>query len=403
MTTAARFDRQVKDEYKLVVRVFDNGSPALSTDVIVSIKLIEESAFPPIVLAPLSIHVTVSGDVYKGGVIGQVRAEDRDPFDTLRYEVVSNNAHLFAIDLGSGVLEAVELLDAGDYKINVSITDGKFVIYTQVQLTIHNVDPSMAENAVVMRFEEVTPQDFVSNYQDKLIQTLSLELGGRNSAIIQVMILSIQPATDEIVEPWHTRQKRQEPQQDLDVLLAVKKLTNTTRAYYRGNSLRRKILAARNTIEHNLDIVLLDVFNDVCSKDACVEGVCATEVLFDTDHMTQIATEKSSFVTPSFQMSFICKCKAGYGGPICGEEVDVCSSNQCPPPRLCKSSDDGMDYICECPDGRSGPDCQHSSLPSHCVDNAGGQGCQGKLQLFYYLSLSKIHNNNNNNNNDNDM
>ena len=32
LTTAARFNRDIKDQYDLVIRVYDNGSPSLFTD-----------------------------------------------------------------------------------------------------------------------------------------------------------------------------------------------------------------------------------------------------------------------------------------------------------------------------------------------------------------------------------
>ncbi len=32
LSTAARFNREIKDQYNLVIRVYDNGSPSLFTD-----------------------------------------------------------------------------------------------------------------------------------------------------------------------------------------------------------------------------------------------------------------------------------------------------------------------------------------------------------------------------------
>ena len=65
-------------------------------------------------------------------------------------------------------------------------------------------------------------------------------------------------------------------------------------------------------------------------------------------------------------------------GPICAEEVDVCSTNHCPAPRLCKASEDGMDYICECPEGLSGPDCQQGPQPP-CTGAACNSECKTLL------------------------
>ena len=332
ITTAARFDRLVKDTYHLTVRIFDNGSPPLNTDVGVKVTLIEESAFPPKV-SPLSITVTVNGDTFKGGIIGKVKAVDSDPFDMLSYDVVSSNAHLFSVDSATGNVKAVQELDAGKYSINISVSDGKFVVYSEVQLAIESINEDMAQNAVVVRFEKVAPLEFVTSYKDKMIQTLSHELAARNSAtnIVKVFVLSMQPSSDKVIKPGrqkrdfehgnqqmteserHKRQATPESE-NLDVLLAVRKFTNTSQTYYRGNSLRRKIQAAQNNLEDSVGLSIVTVFNDVCPKDACVEGTCVTEILFDGDSPVVLGLPGQSHVTQPFQMSYVCRCNAGFGG-----------------------------------------------------------------------------------------
>ena len=39
LTTAARFNRDIKDQYDLVIRVYDNGNPSLFTDTTVRVLL----------------------------------------------------------------------------------------------------------------------------------------------------------------------------------------------------------------------------------------------------------------------------------------------------------------------------------------------------------------------------
>ena len=306
VSTASKFDRNIKDMYKLTIRVFDNGSPPLYSDTIITVKVIEESAFPPVV-TPLTITVTVQGDTYGGGVIGNLKAEDSDPYDTLSYDIVSNNNHLFYIHSNNGNIKALQTLDAGTYRINISVSDGKFLVYTEVRLTIATIMQEMADNAVVIRFQSLPPEEFVSSYKDNLIRTLAGELSVRS---MDIFMLSIQPASNEIITP--ARQKRSDIS-DLDVLLAVRKSPNN---YYRGNSLRRKVQSAQQTIENNLGVRVVQIFNDVCPKDACVEGVCKTVVLFQEDGLYPIITESESFVTTMHQMSYKCECRRPFIGKL---------------------------------------------------------------------------------------
>ncbi len=64
-----------------------------------------------------------------------------------------------------------------------------------------------------------------------------------------VVILSVQPASDTIVEP--ARRRRRDASSDLDVLLAVKKAQD---AFRRGNPLRRQLNSVKGPIETTLNV-----------------------------------------------------------------------------------------------------------------------------------------------------
>ena len=66
-------------------------------------KVIEESAFPPVVL-PLHVNIAVYDDEFPGGMIGKVAAEDPDQYDHLTYTVVSNEM-LFDVHQWDGTIK----------------------------------------------------------------------------------------------------------------------------------------------------------------------------------------------------------------------------------------------------------------------------------------------------------
>ncbi len=84
LRTAKRFSHKVRDSYTLQIVVFDNGSPPLFSETWVTVKVIEESKYPPIV-TPLEISINSFLDEYAGGVIGRVHVSDQDPYDSLVY------------------------------------------------------------------------------------------------------------------------------------------------------------------------------------------------------------------------------------------------------------------------------------------------------------------------------
>lgn len=160
------------------IRVFDNGSPPLYSDTWVIVKVIEESQYPPII-TPLEININSYLDEYPGGVIGQVHANDQDQYDVLTFSLsptagINYPTHeLFEIDRTDGTLTALPRLDVGDYRLNVTVTDGKFLTHTIVKIYVEILAEDMMDNAVVIRFREVSPEAFIlSHKRGKIIYIL---------------------------------------------------------------------------------------------------------------------------------------------------------------------------------------------------------------------------------------
>jgi len=182
--SASNFQLELKDEYHLTVRVFDNGTPALYSDVNITVLIVERSSSPP-VITPLSTVVTVSGDdVFPGGVFGRVTAFDNNAVDRLVFAIVRDeDRRLFDIDAVDGTLRAVQGLDVGEYIINVSVSDGKFTRYADVRLSIEGVSDDATESSVVVRLDGLTPEEFVGHHMNSFVLALQSELHVRQSAI----------------------------------------------------------------------------------------------------------------------------------------------------------------------------------------------------------------------------
>ena len=113
------------------MRVFDSGTPPLYSDTYVTVHVVDDSVYPPEV-RNLSIHISSCMDAFPGGVIGQMEARDRDPYDTLSFNIVSPNRHLFDVHRDDGRLIALTGLDEGEYVVNISVTDQKFTRFGRV-------------------------------------------------------------------------------------------------------------------------------------------------------------------------------------------------------------------------------------------------------------------------------
>ena len=67
-------------------------------------------------------------------------------------------------------------MDAGDYKINVSVSDGKYRTFADVRLHVWSITDDMAENAVVIRFKEMPAEEFMAVHKTKLLRVSDLEI-----------------------------------------------------------------------------------------------------------------------------------------------------------------------------------------------------------------------------------
>ena len=314
MYTRSTFDRIFKDTYELVVRVFDNGKSPLFSDTRVVVHIIEESAFPP-TIAPIKVSVSASGDEFCGGIIGKVSASDRDPYDTLTFGLVDDGSGQFDIDPENGTVEVMDCIDAGNYVLNISVTDDKFIVYTSLQLNVASVDEELAQSGIILRFEDMEPEEFLESYKQGLIEAL-MEVFSVDSSAVHV--LSIQPTSDQSGgrSKRDTSRNNRKSDGNLDVLVAV---VSNNKPVQR-NRARKYVLRARDDIESSIGGVrLLKVVSDICPDDeddfeVCGEGTCVTEVEFVPGEELTIVTRDESYVSPKHRLTYRCKCKRGYAG-----------------------------------------------------------------------------------------
>ncbi|KRT79053.1 Cadherin, partial [Oryctes borbonicus] len=198
LRTATKFNHKIKNTYLLQIRVFDNGTPPLYSDTYVIVKVIEESQYPPII-TPLEVNINSYLDEYPGGVIGRVHATDQDQYDTLTFSlsptlgIMYPTHELFKIDRIDGTLTALPRLDIGDYRLNITVTDGKYFTHSIVKVIVEIVSAEMLENSIVIRFREVSPESFVLSHRKGFVKAVR---NAMNCRLKDVVIISVQPSND---------------------------------------------------------------------------------------------------------------------------------------------------------------------------------------------------------------
>lgn len=155
----------------------DSGHPPLSSICVVNINVTEQSKYPPSVV-PLEVFITTSGGLFANRVIGRLHASDQDLQDVLTYKLVSESPDggRFSVDLADGKIWAGENLDEGSYSLNISVTDGKFSVWTGVKVHVWAAHQRALDSGLTLQIDGMSPEEFLGDYWRGLQRSLGQAL-----------------------------------------------------------------------------------------------------------------------------------------------------------------------------------------------------------------------------------
>ncbi|XP_017135093.1 fat-like cadherin-related tumor suppressor homolog [Drosophila miranda] len=366
LSTAARFNHNLQDEFRIQVRVFDNGTPPLYSDTWVTVKIIQESQYPPIV-TPLEITINSFEDDFSGAFIGRVHASDQDKYDELNYNIMAGiedtykSSKLFNISNKSGEIYAISNLDIGLYKLNVSVSDGKFNVFAVVKVYVELVTSDMIKQSVVIRFSKISASDFLLSHRKTFMRSIRNIMRCRQKDVILITLQT------EKVNTAGTRHARSADSNlnNLNVVIAVRKelIVPDSDEFFTSDEIRQSLIAKKKEIENETNLVVEEVLPSTClnKQNTCVHGDCKQILNILKTNITTTYTDVISFAAPSFSQVNRCVCRPGFDGKNCNETVNACSSDPCSPQRICLPSGPIVGYQCVCPKGFSGTYCERKS------------------------------------------
>ncbi|KAL7983248.1 hypothetical protein Chor_000124 [Crotalus horridus] len=285
LRSAVIFKRMVATEYVLCIQAKDSGKPQQVSHTFIQIRVIEESIHKPTAI-PLEIFIVTMEDDFPGGVIGKIHATDQDVYDVLTYGLKSEQKSLFKVNNHDGKIIALGGLDNGKYILNVSVSDGRFQVPMDVTVHVEQLAQEMLQNTVTIRFENISPEDFVGLHMHGFRRTL------RNAVLTQkqdsLHIISIQPVAGS---------------NQLDMLFAVQMHTG---GFYKPAYLIQKLTNARRHLENVIRIAAILEKN--CSGLDCQEQHCEQNLSIDSHSLMTYSTARISFVCPRFYRNVRCSC-----------------------------------------------------------------------------------------------
>lgn len=188
-------------------QVTDSGHPPLSSICVVDISVTEQSRYPPSVV-PLEVFISTSRGLVASQVIGRLQASDQDLQDVLAFKLVSEGPAEggFSIGPSDGTIWADGSLGEGFYSLNVSVTDGKFTVWTGVRVHVWTAEQRLLDAGLSLQLVGLSPEEFLGDRWRGLQRSLGQALGVPRQEVHLASLQQLQDSTDlEALLVWRSQ------------------------------------------------------------------------------------------------------------------------------------------------------------------------------------------------------
>ena len=250
----------------------------------------------------------------------------------------------------------------GVYNLNVSVSDGKYTSFQSARVSVNLVTDSVLENAVIVRFGKITPEEFVDSFKNSFVKIMKNLFNVRSK---DVEILGVQltygggggkeryPRENREGE-IETETQSVSRQPGVEVLFAVKQDNSI---YFSRDEIRTSLEAKLSSVAAQIGLKILEVRGDFCKKTSCKNGKCRDVIIMSDRQIISVSTDVTSLVFPQFHHETVCDCKIGFAGPNCEMILNECHREPCPSFKMCVPDSSQEGYSCQCSPGFTGTMC----------------------------------------------
>ncbi|XP_041947685.1 protocadherin Fat 3 isoform X2 [Alosa sapidissima] len=329
-------------EYTLEVQASDSGKPPLSSSSFVFVRAIGDSLFKP-VTNPLDIRVVMPTDAFPGGVIGRIFATDRDVNDVLSFTQRPRPKSLFKINRQDGKIVALAGLEPGRYFLNATVSDGRFSVTTDVTVVVEQATDEMVRSGATLRFQDVSPEDFVGIHLPKMRAILQSLVGSGSTTTTTTVAAGNVPPPGQ--DPVHLLSVQPVGRGALlEVLLAVE---SPDGGFYSPSELALRLGDVGEALSGVAKLV--GVLDQSCSGGLECSGdqVCEQSLTLDPSSLVTYSTAQVSLVSPRFTRTERCTCPGG----ACPVPLELCEGQACPLDMQCVRTGPTAPSVCQCQPG----------------------------------------------------
>ena len=350
ITTKAILDREERASYKLSFKIYDNGSPKLWAVSSCTVIVGDENDNPP-ENSTRDVIVNLYNGKFVGGVISNVEPADKDTSNSMSCQLSNSINGRFSFARDSCLLHSTQFTgQAGLFALQVTGSDGKQTVAYEVNVKFLEYTQMTVAKSIAIRLQNVQPQEFLEKFYKSFVNAIA----GFLTPGYKPQLFSVKTGS----------------QVSVDVLVALHE--ENTAMYMEQAHVADLFVRNKAQLEGSSGVRVKTIDYTPCSDyNPCRNGGECFSNLHPLGTEDVVMSVPVIFRSANYEWKDGCRCKAGFGGEKCEENVNDCKPNPCRNGGTCQDKIPG--YTCACTTGFKDLHCLTDI--DECLDNpckAGG-------------------------------
>ncbi|XP_062429972.1 protocadherin Fat 4 [Rhea pennata] len=351
LTTTREIDREQISDFYLSVITRDSGVPQMSSTGTVQIKVIDQNDNPS---QPRTVEIFVHyfGNLFPGGILGNVKPQDPDVLDSFQCSLTSGVTSLFNIPGDTCDLHSQARSTDGAFDLAVLSNDGLHsAVTSSVRVFFAGFSNATIDNSILLRLSVHTVRDFLTNHYLHFLRIASSQLTGLGTA---VQLYGVYEESNQTF-----------------LMAAVKRNNNQ---YVNPSGVATFFESIKEILFRQSGVRIESVDHDSCLPSPCQNGGSCMRRLAVSPALKSHESIPVIIVANEPLQSFVCRCMPGYDGNLCETDIDECLPSPCHNDGTCHNLVGG--FSCSCLEGFTGMACERdvNECLSHPCKN--GAACQ---------------------------
>ncbi|XP_042668130.1 protocadherin Fat 4 [Centrocercus urophasianus] len=351
LTTTREIDREQISDFYLSVITRDSGIPQMSSTGTVQIKVIDQNDNPS-QPRTVEIYVHYYGNLFPGGILGNVKPQDPDVLDSFQCSLTSGVTSLFSIPGGTCELHSQARSTDGVFDLAVLSSDGLHgAVTSSVRVFFAGFGNATIDNSILLRLSVHTVRDFLTNHYLHFLRIASSQLTGLGTA---VQLYGLYEESNQTF-----------------LMAAVKRSSNQ---YVNPSGVATFFESIKDILFRQSGVRIESVDHNSCLQSPCQNGGSCVRRLAVGPALKSHESIPVIIVANEPLRPFMCRCMPGYEGSLCEIDIDECLPSPCHNDGTCHNLVGG--FSCSCPDGFTGMACERDV--NECLSNPckNGAACQ---------------------------